>query len=261
MANIKNKKRKKKNNTMRSSNNNDSSITTGPVTTKLNHMRMGESSSLLYQMAARNLREYHGVPSMTAGSLEKTMFLLQLRPGRLVVQGLASKKLLEGETTISDIFESSTSTTSSSSDNEDSNQDDRSTEDGRAPANNKRPIHGTLIAAGVKLRPRETSPLLRALGVRPHRLVKLGLVQREALLLSRPGGRDAPADVATAVGMSRPDGPCRHAPPPHGHGRLPANGRRRCRSSSLIHGPPHGPFHGATGRPNHSGRTHGGGMY
>ncbi|CAN0451109.1 unnamed protein product, partial [Pylaiella littoralis] len=180
------------------------------ATTKLNPMRFGESSSLLYQIAARNLREYHGVPSMTAGSLEKTMYLLQLRPGRLVVQGIASQKLLEAETTTPDniVVDSSSSSSSSSEieeeneevisnssrnssstdDNDDSTQDDRSTKDGRAPANNKRPIHASLVAAGIKLRPRETRPLLRALGVRPHRLVKLGLVQRETLLLSRHRG-------------------------------------------------------------------------
>lgn len=45
-------------------------------------------------------------------------------------------------------------------------------------------------AAGVKLRPREASPLLLALGLRPQRLFMLGLGEREALLRSRHGGRD-----------------------------------------------------------------------
>ncbi|CAM9112419.1 unnamed protein product, partial [Pylaiella littoralis] len=183
MENIKNNNNDKMDNSI----NNHTSMTES-ATTKLNLMRFGESSSLLYQIAARNLREYHGVPSMTAGSLEKTMSLLQLRPGRLVVQGLASKKLLEGETTTPDniVVDSSSSSSSeieeenegvisnsssnssissssnSSSSNEDSTQDDRSTKDGGAPANDKRPVHASLVAAGIKLRPRETRPLLRA---------------------------------------------------------------------------------------------------
>ncbi|CAM9112317.1 unnamed protein product, partial [Pylaiella littoralis] len=179
MENIKNNNNDKMDNSI----NNHTSMTES-ATTKLNLMRFGESSSLLYQIAARNLREYHGVPSMTAGSLEKTMSLLQLRPGRLVVQGLASKKLLEGETTTPDniVVDSSSSSSSeieeeneevisnssscsssnSSSSNEDSTQDDRSTKDRGAPANDKRPVHASLVAAGIKLRPRETRPLLRA---------------------------------------------------------------------------------------------------
>lgn len=43
------------------------------------------------------------------------------------------------------------------------------------------PINAALVAGGVKIRQRETRPLLRALGVKPVRLVRLGLVDREAL--------------------------------------------------------------------------------
>ncbi|CAN0311048.1 unnamed protein product, partial [Scytosiphon promiscuus] len=48
----------------------------------------------LYKIAARNLREYNGVPSMTPEKLTKTLALLKLSPRRLVQQGLAPKKLL-----------------------------------------------------------------------------------------------------------------------------------------------------------------------
>ncbi|CAM9969849.1 unnamed protein product [Sphacelaria rigidula] len=52
------------------------------------------------------------------------------------------------------------------------------------------PIYAALVAGGIKIRPRETRPLLHALGVRPMRLVRLGLVDRAALaavLTSRHG--------------------------------------------------------------------------
>ncbi|CAM9172278.1 unnamed protein product [Pylaiella littoralis] len=48
----------------------------------------------LYQIAARNLREYHGVPSMTPAKLTKTLVFLKLKPRRLVKQGLAPDALL-----------------------------------------------------------------------------------------------------------------------------------------------------------------------
>ena len=48
-------------------------------------------------MAARNLREYHGVPSMTALKLEKTVTLLGIRPRSLVARGLAPRRLLKDD--------------------------------------------------------------------------------------------------------------------------------------------------------------------
>ncbi|CAN0266282.1 unnamed protein product [Pylaiella littoralis] len=48
----------------------------------------------LYQTAARNLRECHGVPSMTPARLTKTLVFLKLGPRRLVKQGLAPEALL-----------------------------------------------------------------------------------------------------------------------------------------------------------------------
>ncbi|CAN0052829.1 unnamed protein product, partial [Ectocarpus sp. 6 AP-2014] len=96
------------NNTMNSkatenTNNNNNGISmTECGTSKPSCKRAGEPNPLLYKAAARNLREYHGVPSMTAGGLEKTMVLLQLRPGRLVAQGLAPKQLLKAKSAADD---------------------------------------------------------------------------------------------------------------------------------------------------------------
>ncbi|CAN0507764.1 unnamed protein product, partial [Ectocarpus sp. 12 AP-2014] len=84
------------------------------VTSKPSCKRAGEPNPLLYEAAARNLREYHGVPSMTAGGLEETMVLLQLRPGRLVAQGLAAEQLLEGKPAADDADADNTDSSSSS---------------------------------------------------------------------------------------------------------------------------------------------------
>eukprot|EP00752_Nemacystus_decipiens_P006484 g5838.t1 len=212
------------NNTM-SNSSNDISSTIEPTMIK---ERQGETSRpglQLYKSAARNLRDYHGVPSITAGGLEKTMALLQLRPARLVAQGLAPRKHLKAEAAMPDNSLGSSSrssssksaveeekkegekentgdasdcgdtnssgtnisgTNSSSDDNDTESKHDLETED------RKHPVHAALAAAGIKLRPGEAKPLLLALGVHPHRLVKLGLVDREALLSSRRAalGRD-----------------------------------------------------------------------
>ncbi|CAB1114434.1 unnamed protein product [Ectocarpus sp. CCAP 1310/34] len=171
---------------------------------------------------------------MTAGGLEKTMVLLQLRPGRLVAQGLAPKQLLDGKSAAGDADADNTDSSSSSSssgsevepeqaDNnpvsDDSNSnsssgsgiehDNIATQDSidMEAGASKHPIHAVFVAAGVQLRPRETRPLLRALGVGPHRLVKLGLVQREEARRSRPGGTPSTevaasmASVYTAAGV------------------------------------------------------------
>eukprot|EP00904_Undaria_pinnatifida_P013925 jgi/Undpi1/9663/HiC_scaffold_27.g12119.m1 len=55
-----------------------------------------EEAKRLYRRAARNLREYHGVPSMTPPKLVQTLTFLKLHPRRLVNQGLAPKQLLAG---------------------------------------------------------------------------------------------------------------------------------------------------------------------
>ena len=58
--------------------------------------RAAEVTATLYRVAARNLRESQGVNSMTAPMLEKIMTLLQLEPRRLVVRGLAPRRLFLG---------------------------------------------------------------------------------------------------------------------------------------------------------------------
>eukprot|EP00904_Undaria_pinnatifida_P003591 jgi/Undpi1/13232/HiC_scaffold_8.g02894.m1 len=175
------------------------------------------TSSALYKLAARNLREYHGVSSMTALKLEETVTLLGLRPRRLVARGLAPRRLLkdsfsplvltgdssdEGQ---QELCEAETSlltdasgdkvitnnNSSSSKDAEENGEEDSSSthvDDGDSIDNinlhiddnevegakgvvqgskagkKKRPIHAALVAGGVDLLPRETRPLLRALG-------------------------------------------------------------------------------------------------
>ncbi|CAN0551635.1 unnamed protein product, partial [Ectocarpus sp. 12 AP-2014] len=247
------------------------------------------NNSTLYKATARNLCEYHGVPSMTADNLEKTMVLLRLRPGRLVVQGLAPKKLLEGSAAAdadADTTDSSGSSGSSGSEVEPEQADDNQVSDdsnsnssdsgdtendnirkhdrfGVETKTTKHPVHAALVAAGITLRPRETRPLLRALGVGPHRLVKLGLVQREELRRSRPAGRRGgpPPHLRHGHpggpggrghhhhrggrGMGRPRGPPPHGPPPqrhvHGHGKRPAHRDHR-HTSGPVHAPRPGPF-------------------
>ena len=66
------------------------------LSTPAQKLQQPATTSALYKLAARNLREYHGVPSMTALKLEKTLALLSLPPRHVVVQGLAPRKLLEG---------------------------------------------------------------------------------------------------------------------------------------------------------------------
>ncbi|CAN0163065.1 unnamed protein product, partial [Scytosiphon promiscuus] len=63
---------------------------------------MADPEGRLYKIAARNLREYNGVPSMTPDKLTKTLALLKLSPRRLVQQGLAPKKLLGRMKTVRD---------------------------------------------------------------------------------------------------------------------------------------------------------------
>ncbi|CAM9857334.1 unnamed protein product [Laminaria digitata] len=196
--------------------------------------------SALYKLAARNLRESHGVPSMTALKLEKTVALLRLAPRRVVKQGLAPRKLLKGET--SELVDtdadnlaniSSTEEEKGVSDDSDSKHDDKTEDSGEA----RRPIHAALVAGGIHLRPNETRPLLRALGVKPHRLVRLGLVKREALR-AMPGGREngrgqhrrLRAGGPRQGGAGRPHGPPHGPPRDHGGQAMPS--------------PPRRPFHG-----------------
>ena len=243
------------------------------------------TASALYQLAARNLREYHGVPSMTALELEKTLALLGLPPGRLVMRGIAPRRLLKGGQDGSSLVlageisdESMDDNPYFNTDNQSSKDDDEEEEVGQednlasddsnstyddygdridntsdesngkadGDGNNRagRPIHAALVAGGINLRPRETRPLLRALGVSPHRLVKLGLVTREAVRAMPGRGAGGPRQSPRGsgprqVGVRGPRGPPRG--PPHAPGCGPWSG---CGSPRPLPGRPRRPFHG-----------------
>ena len=159
----------------------------------------------IYEVAARNLREYHGVPSMTPDKLTRTLDLLKLCPRRLTKQGLAPKKLLReimkdkrvplgdneadeilAETVCADIelMAVEDDTTGFNDDLAKGVADKPSTKeeggegatDEQANRRPKMPIHAALIAADIRLHPREVRPLLVALGVHPRHFVKLGLI-------------------------------------------------------------------------------------
>ncbi|CAN0560769.1 unnamed protein product, partial [Ectocarpus sp. 12 AP-2014] len=105
------------------------SINTTSNNTTNNETMESSSNSTLYKVTARNLREYHGVPSMTADNLVKTMVLLRLRPGRLVVQGLAPKKLLKGNAAADADADTTDSSGSSGSEVEPEQADDNQVSD------------------------------------------------------------------------------------------------------------------------------------
>ncbi|CAM9404206.1 unnamed protein product [Ectocarpus sp. 12 AP-2014] len=170
----------------------------------------------LYKIAARNLREYNGVPSMTPPKLVKTLAFLQLNPQRLVKQGLAPKVLLarmkaeaannakvskvplgDGKNN-EDLAESVAAGMELMSVEDDKKEwndgfvsvepaetpspdIDKKENDDAAPEVKKNLIHKAFIAGGIQLRPREVRPLLVALDVRPWRLAKLGLVDGKDL--------------------------------------------------------------------------------
>ncbi|CAB1096892.1 unnamed protein product [Ectocarpus sp. CCAP 1310/34] len=180
-------------NTMNS--NNDISMTEF-VTSKPSCKRTGEPNPLMFKAAARNLREYHGVPSITPGGLETTMVLLELRPARLVAQGLAPKILLKGNSTAgvdadstdgSGGFEAeeeqannqfSHDLSSNSSDGGDTGNDNIVTQNsiGFEARASKHPIQAVFVAVGVQLRPRETRPLLRGVVLLTSSTVALEVV-------------------------------------------------------------------------------------
>lgn len=169
----------------------------------------------IYRRAARNLREYHGVPSMTPPKLVQTLAFLKLHPRCLVRQGLAPAHLLAGvkapeplgSDNNDDLAEAVTSDMelmSVEDDRKEWNDGFVSVENGERPTDAaaehsssseeeagvggkkeepkaKNVMHGAFLSAGIQLRPREIMPLFLALGVRPARLVKLGRVDGKEL--------------------------------------------------------------------------------
>ena len=264
------------------------------LSTPAQKLQQPATTSALYKLAARNLREYHGVPSMTALKLEKTLALLSLPPRRVVVQGLAPRKLLEGgqsglsplvlagdfsdegkeelgEAETGVLMDQNLTNPNGSEDQEEeevgqecSPFSDNSNShnirdnmdqigdntkgdvegfptDGNGNGKTRHPVHAALVAGGINLRPRETRPLLRALGVSPHHLVKLGLVSREAVRTRRRGGAGQylRARRPRKAGVERPRGP--PLGPPHACGCGASSG---CGPSRPMHDPRRRPFHG-----------------
>lgn len=248
----------------------------------------------IYKVAARNLREYNGVPSMTPAKLTKTLTLLKLSPRRLVKQGLAPARLLHNvgknadgkgpkaaetnddavETAAADMklmsveddrkewadgfvsvgddeptgsIQQATvvaeAVTSSSDESSPSSSSSSDTDTEKVPAANggkpKNIIHAAFVNAGIQLRPREAMPLLLGLGVRPMRLVKLGLVDfhelRAMRIHDRRGGRGRAGGGVRGHG-DWAAGPCGPAP-----GMRPCGGPRD--GSRGFHHPPGPPGH------------------
>ena len=102
------------------------------------------------------------------------------------------------------------------------------------------PIHAALVAGGINLLAHETRPLLRALGVSPRRLVKLGLVKREAVR-AMPGRRGGGPGQYLRAGGPRKGGKGR----PRGRPRVLGGPSSGCGPPRPTHGPPRHPFNGA----------------
>ena len=79
----------------------------------------------------------------------------------------------------------------------------------------KRPIHAAPVARGINLSPRETTLPPRALGVSPHRLVNLGLVERDAVRATPGRRRGGPGQHLRAGGPGKGSVSCPRGPP-HG---------------------------------------------
>ncbi|CAM9442862.1 unnamed protein product, partial [Ascophyllum nodosum] len=143
----------------------------------------------IYKVAARNLREYRGVPSMTPDKLTRTLDLLKLCPRRLTKQGLAPKKLLremmedkrvplgdkEVDEDLAETIRADMELMAVRDDTKRSNDDlvkdmankpsseekggegatERKDDDEQSNRKPKMPIHAAFIAANIKLRPRE----------------------------------------------------------------------------------------------------------
>eukprot|EP00752_Nemacystus_decipiens_P005513 g4988.t1 len=148
----------------------------------------------LYVLAARNLREYNGVPSMTPAKLVKTLAFLELNPRRLVKQELAPKELLvrmaaeakknkviDGKSGDSGKNDEGLSESVAAGMELMSVEDSGSAAAAAAASGKKNVLHEAFVAGGIRLRPREIRPLLLALDVNPRRLVKLGHVDGKHL--------------------------------------------------------------------------------
>lgn len=155
----------------------------------------------IYEFAARSLQEKHGVTSMTNEKLFKTLPVFKFGPRRLVDRGLAPAHLLKsatptpvpaGEDCDCDGEEDLGVTEDFDEEESDQNHRNGSSEH---PIHPKRismyeRIHAVLLNAGVEIRPKETRPLLKALGLLRCRLVGLGLIPRDDLRVSPEPGSE-----------------------------------------------------------------------
>lgn len=136
----------------------------------------GSDLEKTFAMAARSLREHHGVPSMTLEMLVHTMAVLELRPRRLVSTGLAPK----GKQSLSDERQA---TAQGSGDAYDSFEplDGASAEGLDYDREGSNPVHMAFIKKGIEIQPQEAMALLLALRVAPARLAKLNMVDPKQL--------------------------------------------------------------------------------
>ncbi|CAM9836241.1 unnamed protein product [Scytosiphon promiscuus] len=241
----------------------------------------------LYKIAARNLREYHGVPSMAPDKLTQTLALLKLSPRRLVQQGLAPRKLLGRMKAVHDEkAKQQPLGHETSEDLEDgvevlamedekkqwndgfaavdqpaaavcdgampASSHDEHDDAGEAPgAVKKNLLHKAFVDGGVQLRPREVRPLLLALAVKPCRLARLGLVDAKDLRAMLHAERKKANKRNGGRGRGGGDGIGKpgpqHPPHPRHHLHHPRMARGGPGGPPHNHGPS-GPIHrGVTG--------------
>lgn len=136
----------------------------------------GSDLERTFVLAARSLREHHGVPSMTTEMLVHTMAVLELRPRRLVDTGLAPKDKQS-------LRDKGQAIAQSSGDVYDSFEplDDAGAEGPDYDREGSNPVHMAFIRKGIEVQPQEAMALLLALRVAPARLAKLNMVNPKQL--------------------------------------------------------------------------------
>ena len=147
------------------------------------NLQPGSALEGMFTVAARNLREHHGVPSMTPEMLVHTLAVLELRPSRLVGTGLAPKKYLRGEKKVA-----AADGGGKSSDNDEDESHDRLEPVASCDTDNQdhhregpNAIHDAFVREGIKIQPPEAMALILALRVAPARLAKLNMVDPKQL--------------------------------------------------------------------------------
>ena len=147
------------------------------------NLQPGSALEEMFTVAARNLREHHGVPSMTPEMLVHTLAVLELRPSRLVGTGMAPKKYLRGGRKVA-----AADGGGKSSDNGEDESHNRLEPVASCDTDNQdhhregpNAIHDAFVREGIKIQPPEAMALILALRVAPARLAKLGMVDPKQL--------------------------------------------------------------------------------